>query len=295
MNEYIIYCDESIGKGKYYSNFYGGVLVCSKDFEHTVKILNDKKIELNLFNEIKWNKVTENYLEKYKEIITRYFELTKQGKIKIRIMFSQNAEVPTNLTAENVDNGFQLLYYQFVKHAFGLIYHCENPTEKTFLRLFFDKLPLNSLKNEAFKNHIYALQGQQKFRNAKIKIRYEDIAEVVSHNHVILQCMDIILGAIAFRLNDLHREKPKGERVRGKKTIAKEKLYKHILSQIKKLDGHQNFNIGITTGATNKSDLWKNPYRHWKFTSAEFVLDKTKYKKTPLMLQTSQVKPKTSQ
>lgn len=27
--EYIIYCDESIEKGKYYSDFYGGVLIGS--------------------------------------------------------------------------------------------------------------------------------------------------------------------------------------------------------------------------------------------------------------------------
>lgn len=29
--EYTIWCDESIKKGKYYSNFYGGLLIQSKD------------------------------------------------------------------------------------------------------------------------------------------------------------------------------------------------------------------------------------------------------------------------
>ena len=276
--EYFIYCDESVGEGRYYSNFYGGALVRSTDFDTTNKILNEKKSSLNLLGEIKWNKVTENYLEKYKEMMNLYFDLIDTDKIKVRIMFSQNAQVPSNLTKENRDNGFHLLYYQFVKHAFGLRYHNVNPKENTFIRLYFDKLPANEIKNEAFKSHIYGLQGLEIFRKAKIKIRMEDIAEVDSHEHAILQCMDIVLGAMAFRLNDCHKEKSKETNKRGKKTIAKENLYQHILKLIRGLQNHNNFNIGITTGRADVADTWHNSYRHWKFTPAEFTIDKSKYK-----------------
>ena len=31
--EFIIYCDESVGKGSYYSNFFGGALIQSDKFE----------------------------------------------------------------------------------------------------------------------------------------------------------------------------------------------------------------------------------------------------------------------
>ena len=276
--EYIIYCDESISRGKYFSNFYGGALVRSIDFDNVVKLLTNKALELNLFKEIKWNKVTENYLEKYEEMIKLFFDLIREDKVKIRIMFNQNAEVATNLTKEKRDNGFFLLYYQFVKHAFGLIYHTENPTTKTFLRLYFDKLPDTRLKTENFKNNIFGLQGLEKFRAAKLKIRYEDIAEVNSHDHIILQCMDIILGSMAFRLNDLYKEKPIGETRRGKKTIAKDNLYKFILSQIKSLNNHKNFNIGVSTGTIHQRDKWTSSYSHWKFTPKEFAIDKSKYK-----------------
>lgn len=219
--EYIIYCDESISRGRYYSNFYGGALIKNCDFDFVVNSLNEKKETLNLFNEIKWNKVSDNYLEKYKEIINTYFNFIADGKIKLRIMFSQNAQVPTNLTKENIDNGFHLLYYQFVKHAFGLTYHDGNPNDKTFIRLYFDKLPDNSIKNEIFKSHIYGLQAQDMFRKSRLKIRLEDIAEVDSHKHVILQCMDIILGSMAFRLNDLHKEKCADTNKRGKKPLQR--------------------------------------------------------------------------
>jgi len=55
--EYIIYCDESADKGKFYSNFYGGVIVSSKDVEYVNKVLSDKALELGFKGEVKWQKV----------------------------------------------------------------------------------------------------------------------------------------------------------------------------------------------------------------------------------------------
>jgi hypothetical protein len=271
--EYIIYCDESVGSGKFFSDFYGGALVRSKDYLEITKALNDKKKQLNFHKEIKWTKVTSNYLEKYKEIISCFFDFIKKDKVKIRIMFRQNALIPKNLSKVQTDKGFHLLYYQFIKHAFGFSYTKDN---NVYLRLYFDKLPDSKIKNEQFLNYIYGLQSLSGFRKANLKIRREDIAEVNSHEHVILQCMDIILGAMAFRLNDLHKEKLDGSNKRGKRTIAKENLYKYILAEIRSF--YPNFNIGITTGKTPREKIWSDSYRHWKFIPKDFILDETKYK-----------------
>ena len=43
MREYMIYCDESLSKGTYYSHFYGGVLVGSKDFHRVNTALEEMK------------------------------------------------------------------------------------------------------------------------------------------------------------------------------------------------------------------------------------------------------------
>ena len=40
--EYIIYCDESVTDGKYYSDFFGGVLVRSVDFDEIKDTLEAK-------------------------------------------------------------------------------------------------------------------------------------------------------------------------------------------------------------------------------------------------------------
>lgn len=88
--EYIIYCDESEKRGQYYSNFYGGALIGSSDLEKSVLILENKKIELNLLQEIKWSKVAHSYCEKYIALIDCFFDLIEKNIIKIRIMFTQN-------------------------------------------------------------------------------------------------------------------------------------------------------------------------------------------------------------
>ena len=58
--EYIIYCDESVSDGKYYTDFFGGVLVRNTHIDAIREALDAKKQELNLSGEIKWVKVTGN-------------------------------------------------------------------------------------------------------------------------------------------------------------------------------------------------------------------------------------------
>ena len=90
--------------------------------------------------------------------------------------------------------------------------------------------------------------------------------------------MDIILGSINFRLNNLNKIKLNGTKRRGKTTIAKEKLYKVILKNIREI--YPNFNIGISTSTRgNVNNRWLDPYRHWLFKTKNSELDKTLTKK----------------
>ena len=63
--EYIIYCDESSQSGAKFGDFFGGCIVNSKDLIPITNALNQCKQDNNLLGEIKWNKLTENYLQKY--------------------------------------------------------------------------------------------------------------------------------------------------------------------------------------------------------------------------------------
>lgn len=265
--EYILFCDESDRHGKYYSNFYGGVIVGSSQYQRITDRLNNTKADLNLYQEVKWEKVTEKYLTKYEELIHVFFEEIFHNNLRVRIMFRQNAHLPRGLSREQVEWEYYLLYYQFVKHGFGL----EHSSENIRLRLYFDTFPDTAEKNEQFKGFLLGLTKTKKWET--IDIKKENITEVHSHDHVLLQCLDIVLGSMSFRLNDKHKEIPKGARQRGKRTVAKEKLYKSILSEIRKI--RPGFNIGVSTRIETLSDKWRLPYTHWPFVPSDETFDST--------------------
>lgn len=268
--EYIIYCDESVSDGKYYTDFFGGVLVRNTDYDIIREALDAKKQELNLKGEIKWIKVTENYLDKYEQMMALFFSFLKDNRLKVRIMFRKTSQTPSNLSLEQIHNRYSLLYYQFVKNAFGLIYHDGPEKSPVYLRLYFDEIPYPLEQRDAFKFHIFSLQRNSRFRKAHLKIRMDDIVEINSSKHSIQQCMDIVLGSISFMLNQKNEVIPVGATARGHRTIAKEKLFHYIFRLILDSDGIDFFDISETTPIAVPKDFWTMPYRHWKFTTPEF-------------------------
>lgn len=259
--EYILFCDESDRSGRYFSNFYGGVMVGASHYQRITQGLNATKIELNLFGEVKWQKVTQQYLDKYQVLVDAFFKEVQQGNLRIRIMFRQNAHQPVGLQPSHVRLEYFLLYYQFIKHAYGLRY----VPEPIRLRLYFDTFPDTHEKAEQFKGYLLGLTKMKGWQS--VDIRHEDITEVRSHEHVLLQCLDVTLGSMSFRLNDKHKAKPPGAYRRGKRTIAKEKLYKTILSEIRTI--RPGFNIGVSTRVDDLKDRWAAPYLHWSFVPSQ--------------------------
>lgn len=267
--EYILYCDESAHDGPKYGDFFGGCLINSKDLHPVVDALQQKKDELNLKGEIKWTKVTANYLNHYIQMMDLFFDLIRDGKIKVRVMFRATEDRIAEDAHKRDEDRYFKLYYQFLKHAFGLK---DIPTngKDVFIRIYMDQLPDTKEKCDKFKEYVRNIPYIKDFQSdpKHIHIREEDVADICSHDHILLQCTDIVLGAMYFRLNDLHKIKPDGARIRGKRTIAKEKLYKHINRRIRELLPH--FNIGISTGQRNSQHAsWEHPYAHWKFVASK--------------------------
>lgn len=269
--EYHIWCDESDKKGELFSNFYGGAIVAGNHMPEVIDIINSKKQALNLYGEVKWSKVTENYLDKYADLMTTFFQLMSRGLVKTRIMFRSNTNVPVGLSKEQIENEYFLLYYQFIAKAFGLT---EAPIQsyRASLRINCDLLPDEREKVARFKSYLFGgINANINYRNMFLPM--DNISEVDSHDHPVLQCVDIITGAMSFRLNKKHLVKPLGKRRRGKKTVAKEKLYKHINREIQKLYPDKLFNIGVSTGwYEGKESLWQMPYRHWSFVPTNHVV-----------------------
>lgn len=275
---YIIYCDESDDRGKFYSNFYGGCILRASDRQAIEEELHAVKAEQDLRGELKWTKISAYNEERYRAFIDKVFDFIEAGLIKIRIMFTQNMNRKRRLEEYQIGNEYFLLYYQFIKHAFGLRF-C-NPERKTnvTVSIYLDDVPDTKEKLDNFKNYLRGLSDFPAFFRNRISIPKEEITDVKSDDHVILQAVDVVLGSMQFRLNDLHKVKPEGSRLRGKRTRAKERVYKHINQRIRRI--YPNFNIGTSTGqAEGPASKWLHPYRHWCFVPADAVQDHAHAKK----------------
>lgn len=271
-----IWTDESDAQGTYFSNFYGGILIQSEFYDEVLLRLHLTVESEGLLNEeIKWQKVNNYTFEHYKSIIDTLFEILGEGKAKLRIFFRSSRLVTKGLSNEQKRKEYQLLYYQFIKHAFGLKY--SNTSKNTLLiRLLLDDVPIKKDDRKEFLDALFRLNDTKDFHKANVRI--VDVSEVDSKRHLPLQIMDLVLGAMCFRLNDKHKVRGIDGK-RGKRTVLKEKFYKYILSKI--FVFKPNFNIGISTGITKSSDTWEQPYRHWNFVPNNFEIDETLPTKHP--------------
>ncbi len=251
--------------------FMVGALINLSDINTIENKLNSKKEELNLHGEIKWTKVTDNYLDKYIEMIKLFFEFIRNGKIKVRIMFAQNAFVSDGLTKEQTDNEYTILYYYFLKDSFGLRFSNNNPYKnKVNFSFYLDDLPCSEEQKNILKKSLFRYNNELRQNNTEII----EIVEIDSKKHVIQQCMDIVLGSINFKLNDFDKLKDEITGKKSKRTKAKEKLYKVINKNIREIKS--GFNIGITTGINgDQTNYWKHSYRHWNFISSYSHYDET--------------------
>ena len=188
-------------------------------------------------------------------------------------MFTQNMRVPRNLEKRHLEDQYFLLYYQFIKHAFGLKYADHNPYRAVFVSVMPDKIPDTRERFDRFKDYLCRIPGSGYMRGANLFIPKASIGDIDSKNHVIIQGLDLILGSMCSKLNNKLLEKPAGKKRRGKRTMAKEKIYKAINKEIRNI--YPNFNVGVGTACHyGPSDRWTHPYRHWLFMPKRYVIDR---------------------
>lgn len=269
-----IWLDESDCHGEFYSNFYGGILVPSKHHREVIERMHSIVTEAGINDEIKWQKVNEYHYERYLRVVDELFDLAKEDKLKIRIFFRHNQFTASRLKPDEKKADYQMLYYQFIKFAFGLPFANENLDSMT---LFIDEIPLLQIERDEFLSHIRSLANDPVLKGKGLKIAEDGIIEVNSKHHLPLQFMDLILGAICFKLNEKNKLKAEGENKIGKRTLVKLKLYKHINTRIREI--YPNFNIGVTTPIRIPSDSWTQVYRHWSFIPKYHTRDASRTKK----------------
>lgn len=252
MEKYIIISDESTKKGNKYSYFYGGALLKESEYEFLSGLLNKMKDELNL-GEMKRTKITDKNYKDYIKVLRLFFMMISTGDIKVRVMFSPNEELLQLPKKENVT--FTKFYFTFIFNAFSIFY----AQKRIKLRLIFDDLPETKKQCQDFKNCIIAKAKTNKQLNTnKVIIDKQQIEEVDSKKHVILQCVDVIVGTVDYYLNT-----PQNELTATKRGNARYEVWKFIYSQIEKI--HDNFVITKTTSPIYSHKGWKDVYKHFVY------------------------------
>lgn len=274
---YIIFCDESDDRGRYFSNFYGGVLIEASKQQAIEEELQSKKDELNIFNgEMKWERITEPYAQKYIDFVETVFDIVERGDMKLRMMFTQNRHIPI-LRDYQIGNDYFMLYYQFIKHAFGLQFAVPDG-DSASAAVLLDDVPHSAEKFHQFKQYLSSLSAFPKWSRANLSIAYEDIADVDSKKHNILQALDVVLGGVQSRLNDKHTKPHPPAKRRSKRARAKGKVYDAIRKRIQAL--YPNFNVGVSTATVEGlHQRFEHPYRHWLFVPSNARLDQSLTKK----------------
>lgn len=268
----VIYSDESSKKGKHFSNFYGASVLRSEDQPLVESNLRGFIQENGLTCEIKWNNISPDTASRFCGFADRFFDEIEAERLKFRLMFTHNVWRPIGLTQEHIRHQYFILYYLFLKKGIGLEYYRKEFGDRE-LQLICDQFPHTGAQVAEFRNFLLGLNRLILNRNG-LELRPELIGEAKSHNHVILQGTDLVLGAMQFKLNGFDKVKPEGKIHRGKKTRAKEAVYRHILKRIWKI--YPNLNIGISTGTQgNIQNRWRHPYRHWKLIPSQREYDET--------------------
>ena len=145
------------------------------------------------------------------------------------------------------------------------------------LLFHFDEFPGRPAAAERFKAYIVGLAQDERLRSGGLSILRRDVGEVDSKRFLIMQCLDVVLGAMAWRLNDGHKHQVPGQRAIPKRTKAKLELYSRIRRYVTE-NIHDGFNAGDSTGPGRYSDGWAHPHRHWSFRPRDAIVDGTRYK-----------------
>lgn len=197
-----IYCDESNPNQNDGQDFMvlGAIIIERKFYKKTLrKIQNVKRANnLTLDYEFKWQRVSEKYFNAYKELIDL---IANDDKIKIKINLALGKKLLVFDKNSTYDQWYHKMYYYMFKNFID--YHktlCDNQN----FELLIDKKDTHSAKN--YKR--VAANLNLHFRKSKAK-HFFSSQECNSREFVLIQAIDVILGAVSYFQRKNFVNKPK--------------------------------------------------------------------------------------
>jgi uncharacterized protein DUF3800 len=118
---YHIYCDESRQSQDRFM-VLGGIIVPEDNISVMEKTMAKFRVEEGVHQELKWGKVSNSWMPKYKRFIDFFFALCDTDKIHFKCMIVDNHQTNHRKYNGNYETGFYKMYYQLLLHQFGTKY-----------------------------------------------------------------------------------------------------------------------------------------------------------------------------
>jgi hypothetical protein len=179
-----------------------GVVMDAGSVTDVLDRLRDFRKRANMAAEFKWTKVSRGKLKEYREIIDIFNELTTSDLLHFEALIFDCHQIDHRSFSDG-DNevGFYKFYYQLLLHCFGNPY-CTTKNPRRFL-VFLDQRATT-----------YKLSTLKKFLNRGMGSKFgvwsspfRQVEPRNSHMCDITQMLDVVVGAVGYHRNLLHRRK----------------------------------------------------------------------------------------
>lgn len=227
-----LYCDESchLENDKQKSMVLGGVWCPRNKVKSITKDINAIKAKYGLskFAELKWTKVSPSKLDMYKEIVSYFFDNTD---LHFRCLVVKDK---SELTHEKFNQTHDDWYY---KMYYYMIVNVIEPSEE--YNIYLDIKDTQSAYKVKKLQEVLA-NSIHDFDLSKIR----NVQNIRSHESVILQLSDILIGAVGYNSRDLDGSNAKLELMEliklksgyswNKNTLYKEEKFNMLFWSAKK-------------------------------------------------------------
>ncbi len=277
---YEIYADEAwthgaVPRNRYWC-FLGGIFGPESQISKLETDLKEIKKAAGHKLEIKWANVSTFSTPFYTALLDKFFEHISASDIKYRQLFLDRKYIriqpPGEARLTDLDVQYKV-YYQFLKHHFGLEYL---PLAKTTFDRVFIRLDAHSSVDHTTSLRTFTEKLPVLLNRTDLQF---DVSFVDSKKHLSLQVCDVIMGAAGSYGNKMHLRREEGRKRMTEKQKCRVKICKYIYEKLKAIDkadrGSGAFNWFESTGiGSNPANKLTNKIRIWKFIPGTYRIDK---------------------
>lgn len=210
-----IYCDESChieNDHKSYM-FLGAISSAYPQVKRHTSRIKELKKKHHFYGEIKWTNVSNSKSNFYLDLVDYFFDTD----LRFRAIGIQKSQINNEIFNCSYDDFYYKMYYQLLNFQIDTLNH---------YNVYLDiKDTLSAFKVNKLKDILNIQFGV--FRN---------IQNIRSHESVLMQLTDFIMGAISYNINN-------EDKINTAKVQIIEKLYKHSKTDLNKTNYSSKLNL----------------------------------------------------